>query len=150
MRETRGDLFQTIGIYDAMCITTNGTIKRDGTAVMGAGCAKVAKAKWPGIDSTLGKMLRAHGNHCIDLWIEVQGQLVQHVYSFPVKRNWWEKASPSLIRRSCQEMMEIANREGYHSIVIPRPGCGNGKRKWDEIKPILEEELDDRFYIITY
>jgi hypothetical protein len=32
-------------------------------------------------------------------------------------------------------------------IAIPRPGCGNGKLRWDVVKPAIEHALDDRFTV---
>lgn len=39
---------------DAICITTNGCVKLDGTGVMGRGVAAEAKRRWPGIERNLG------------------------------------------------------------------------------------------------
>jgi hypothetical protein len=34
-------------------------------------------------------------------------------------------------------------------VLLPRPGCGNGHRTWDEVCPVIEPILDDRF-TVTY
>ena len=48
MKEISGDLFSLtiINFADAICITTNGVVKKTGKAVMGAGCALSAREKF--------------------------------------------------------------------------------------------------------
>ena len=41
-----GNIFDYVGLVDAICITTNGTIKSNGELVMGAGVAKAFYDKY--------------------------------------------------------------------------------------------------------
>lgn len=41
-----------------LCITTNGYIKKNGCAVMGAGVAKQARDRFDGLDRLLGEKLK--------------------------------------------------------------------------------------------
>ena len=98
MHEITGDLFRSVKA-DAICITTNGWTKNDGSCVMGRGCADKAKKLWPGIEFTLGEALkRGNHPHVLTYPTEHSGgkQLVlpvpglyfkvpYHVISFPVK-----------------------------------------------------------------
>jgi hypothetical protein len=37
------------------------------------------------------------------------------------------------------------------AIYLPRPGCGNGRLNWEDVKKILSPILkSDRFHIVTY
>jgi len=156
MKEITGNLFDQKWA-NAICITTNGFIKKDGRLVMGRGCALELRDKFPGIDLKLGTMISIHGNHVFhihtvttNLIDESAGYDTQDILSFPVKKYWWEPAVLELIQQSAKELADFANKKGYNSIVIPRPGCGNGKRDWEtEVKPLLSNILDDRFYVIT-
>jgi hypothetical protein len=47
---------------DAICITTNGVVKQNGHAVMGAGVARQAASRWPSIPKTLGAKINFNGN----------------------------------------------------------------------------------------
>ena len=98
MQEIVGDLFKSVKA-DAICITTNGWTKQDGSCVMGRGCADQAKKLWPGIEFTLGEALK-QGNdlHLLtrptehsdgkQLVLPVPGLIFKvpyHVLAFPVK-----------------------------------------------------------------
>lgn len=100
MREIEQNIF-SIEDADAICITTNGFVKRSGAAVMGAGVAKQAKERWRWIDYTLGETIELLGNTATLLTVERDGAIVvrephffntlannvapYHIMSFPVK-----------------------------------------------------------------
>ena len=144
MKEITGDLFTQQA--DALCITTNGMVKTDGSCVMGRGCALTAKTKWPQIQQVLGGLLTKHGNHCYILLRVGETDIV----SFPTKNDWKMNSDISLIERSCQELKTLANIHSWQRIVLPRPGCGNGGLEWRDIRPVLEQYFDDRFSVISY
>lgn len=144
MKQASGNLW-TIPA-DMRCITTNGAVKRDGQAVMGAGCAKEARDAIPGIASKLGASIVRHGNRVVRL-TRVSGATLS---SFPVKNHWRQIADPALIERSAHELVEIADKFGYENVVLPRPGCGNGRLKWEDVEPMLDYILDERFTAVTF
>jgi len=137
----RDDIFKywKKGYY--IVIPTNGTIQRDGEAVMGAGLAKQIKEKIPYLAVELGKKIKEIGNYCFyfDKF---------KIITFPVKHQWWEKADLKLIKNSCLDMMILINDKKIKKIAMPKVGCGKGRLFWKEVKPILEEYLDDRFTIV--
>lgn len=143
MIEVTGDLWTYAA--DVRIITTNGTIKNDGTCVMGRGCALEAKHLYPGIDKILGDAIRKYGNVVNVVWVN------PWIFSFPVKHHWHDQADLDLIRRSAEEaVVKIGVVSVGNVIVMPRPGCGSGNRRWEEVKPIVAPILDDRFHVITY
>ncbi len=145
MRQFHGELFNSIGRTDVVCITTNGATKRTGAGVCGAGCAKQAVQRWPGFAMSLGSHIKNYGNTPGPI-ISENGTLV---YSFPVKHVWSQPADLDLIRQSTTAMARLADELGWSNVVIPRPGCGNGGRTWSEVEPILKQQLDARFTIIS-
>lgn len=148
MREDSLDLWWTPA--DARCITTNGTVKANGRAVMGRGCARQACERYPYLQLTLGKLLAQHGNHVqILVGANVDGTDGIPLVSFPVKHHWEERADLDLIRQSAYELVVVADLAKWETILLPRPGCGNGQRKWHEVRPILQPLLDDRFTVVT-
>lgn len=125
------------------CITTNGVIKANGCLVMGAGLALYAKRKFPSIDLVLGDYVKAKGNRCaiIPEW---------KIISFPTKNEWKEKSDIELIKKSCKEVMFIADKYKIDKIGISKVGCGNGQLIWTEVKSVIEKLLDDRVTVCYY
>lgn len=156
MLEAYGDIWDHLSEYDAVVITTNGYVKGNGEAVMGRGIALEATRRFPGIARSLGDVLKQYGNrvfafsHLFDKW----------VFTFPVKPavgpnfepGWRMKADPELIETSARQIVEMlddpTNNGHINKVLMPRPGCGNGGLKWEQVKPILEEILDDRFTVM--
>lgn len=162
MQEIHGDLFaHNDDGPDAICITTNGFVYGDQrAATMGRGSAGEAKNKWPGVQLILGRTIDHAGNHVHLLttnqktlapglaWKE--HKLPYHLISFPTKHHWRDPSDIQLIDKSCQQVRRFADEMGFRSVVIPRPGCGLGQLSWDEVRPVCEKHLDDRFFIITF
>lgn len=132
---------------DARCITTNGILRKNGNAIMGAGIALQARDRCKGLnydlEEILGKMIREHGNHVF--------YLGNNLFSFPTKHNWKDKSDVNLIKRSCYEIMFLANNfPNYHRILMTEPGCGNGGLLWKDVGCVIRGILDDRFVIIHH
>lgn len=131
---------------DAICVTTNGEIKADGLAVMGAGCAAQARLRYPGIDFNLAEVLRTQGNVPAVIW----GVERPVVVSFPTKHQWRDLADTALIQRSSRLLMLLADMYRWRTIVVPRPGAGKGRLDWrTQIQPLVEPLLDDRFVVVS-
>lgn len=156
MKEKIGDMFsdKVAKQFDVICITTSGSIKKDGKAVMGAGNAKAARDIVYGIDEILGKSITKNGNvvQLLEkLFVPFTNKIhTAYIVAFPTKNSWREKSSLDLIERSAKQLVELVNSTiGWNTILLPRPGCSNGKRKWlSEVKPILKKCLDNRFTVI--
>lgn len=143
MREIRGQLWDHLGTA-TVCITTNGFVKTNGACVMGRGCAQQARDMYPGIDMRLGELIQRHGNRCFRLTIDPT------IVSFPVKHKWMEEADIELIKKSCGELMAMSDKFGWNNVVLPRPGCGNGRLTWTDVKSAISPLLDDRIAVITF
>lgn len=130
---------------DARVITTNATLRNDGAAVMGRGCALEAKQRFPGIEFEFGQRIRQFGNHVqVIRWDGIP------LVSFPVKYHWRNLADLALIERSASELNNLAAYHQWTRVVMPRPGCGNGGRDWvREVRPILAPMLDNRFIVVS-
>jgi hypothetical protein len=148
VREAFGDLWALEA--DARCVTTNGYVTRAGRGVMGRGVAAQAKARFPGIEKALGQLVTRNGNHVqtIAWW---NGS---PIIAFPVKHHWHEAADLALIERSARELVVLVDARiltfGPHSMVLlPRPGCGNGRLAWPDVRAVIEPVLDDRIVVVA-
>lgn len=165
MKELIGvDLFDLIqdNRFDALCITTNCSVNMDGTNPMGGGCAGAAARRWESMPLRLGHfLLNAPNVPCCLGYIDPMSDdlrdpghplfLGRHVaiWAFPTMPSIGEPASLDLVTRSASLMMEVADAFAMDGVALPRPGCGIGGLSYeDEVKPLLEDLLDDRFYLI--
>ena len=147
MYQQYGDIFKPTSSVQAICITTNGNIKSNGRAVMGAGIAKTARDLLPDIDLTLGQLLRK-GLHTTIISKYIVNKVVVNVVAFPTKYHWKENSSYDLIKKSAEELAVLADHHNWKTVWLPKPGCNNGHLDWDKVEKILSDVLDSRFTII--
>jgi hypothetical protein len=141
MIEIHGNLWDYYGRPNTVVfITTNGTINRQGRAVMGRGCALEAKQRFPQIDLKLATNLSATGN--------TLSELLPGLWSFPTKHDWRGRADLGLIQLSSRQLAALAKARSQTVFVLPRPGCGNGGLNWEKVKPALAF-LPDNVRIIS-
>lgn len=147
MIECTGNIWDALPTEDgslvALVVTTNGTVNRHGAAVMGRGIAKEAKDRFPTLPFDLGFHLECHGNVPAAFAYD---NAVYDIWTLPVKYHWYERASIPLIQQSIARL-EHGVRD-YDYIYMPRPGCGNGRLSWEEVKPMLAH-LDDRYHVYS-
>lgn len=147
MVEIQGDLWTIHKEGKWVTITTNGTIKANGSCVMGRGVALDAAKLYPNLPFLLGDKIKKKGLkvHCFSM---------VKLIAFPVKHQWHQKADIDLIKKSCKELIDVCKiidsmEEKENSIYLPRPGCGNGGLQWKVVKPIIEELLkSNKFKVV--
>lgn len=127
-----GDMFEhAIG---NILVTTNASVRKDGTLVMGRGAALQAAKLYPGIDYKLGQRVKQFGYRMLygTLWD-------RHwpIGAFQVKRRWMDKADIEIIKESVKQLRQIAIY--YKDVVwnVNYPGIGNGGLSKDVVAPLL-------------
>lgn len=167
MQELKEDLFKCIldPAVDAICITTNGNYTKNGVAIMGGGCAGEAARRWPAMPVRLGKMLKSFSANIpfVIGILDEQGQSLEltkeaisqrqfkcFVFSFPTINNLIDGSNIELIKQSAKIMADYANQYKLKKIVCPRMGVGIGGLKWVDVKPAVENILDDRFVVVSF
>jgi hypothetical protein len=139
MVEIKGNIFDKIGIVDAICITTNLTLRNNGDAICGAGIAKAAQIRWPEFEKNLGVLIRS-GNKSV---CKVYEENKTSILAFPTKRNWKINSNFDLIKRSLRDLAKMIKENNWSVVCLPRPGCNNGGLNWSTYKPLVEQELKE-------
>lgn len=168
MHVRNGDLFDFYSSYsapDAVCVTTNGFVKRDGRNVMGAGVALGAVKLCPGCDLKLGRLISWNG-HVVQPFDTYRGIALvsfptkyatrNSAYLLPRYRNrfaqgqvpgWACYSDLRLIEQSVTQLIKVTDTHEWKHVWLPRPGCNNGGLKWEDVKAVLDV-LDNRFTMI--
>lgn len=165
MKEEKKDLFSYLldSDTDAICITTNPHYSEDGVACMGGGCALEAANRWHQVPINLGRLLKEtkmnipfiigaidnDGNY-IDPSISfvAENQFKCLIFSFPTINDLHCGSDLELIKESALYMVRIADALKLKQIVSVRFGSGIGGLDWyEQVKPVVEPILDDRFII---
>ena len=131
---------------DFRVITTNGTVRGDGRAVMGRGCAREAAQRFPKLPRLLGERLRALGNR-LHFFSDVELGARYGLFTFPVKHHWADRADLALIAASVEALRRQLLASSTY--VMPRPGCGNGGLRWAEVQPLVAV-LPDNVLVVHF
>jgi hypothetical protein len=135
------DIWQAYNAGNFIVITTNGFVKRNGEAVMGAGIARQAKDKFLGLAYAVGQAIAKYGNVPL---VNLKYRLI----TLPTKKIWTEDGNLELIEDGLKILVKIVDELEIEKLYLPRPGCGNGKRSWEnDVRPICEKVLNSRFVI---
>lgn len=149
----RGDMWSAWDAADLFLITANACIKPDHRLVMGAGIAKQARDRWPGIDLRAGTALRGlskggegfkrNGRKYVllkpDYKLLVSGDYpMRKLGLFQVKDYFHASASTSLIRESASALEFWCRAFPEAQVHLNFPGIGNGRLKKDAVLPIIE------------
>ena len=138
MRElTTSDIWQELEKFSEpiLGITINGVVNNN-AAVMGRGIALEAAQRDKTLPFVLGLLLKR--NKLQVFFLQKRGILF-----FPVKYKWWEKADLKLIEISTRQLDSLARKHPECTFLLPRPGCGNGRLTWQEVKPIVKNLPDN-------
>lgn len=134
---------------DVICITTNGTVKFDGTNIMGGGIARQAVDRVPWLPGKYGKLL-AHNPLTLQ-YLEVFDRCFEDttkstmLLAFPTKVQIYLNADIKLIQQSFSQLITFMEIFPFYKVGLPRPGSGLGGLKWETVKPVLDYMLQNRF-----
>lgn len=130
---------------DLRVVTTNGVVGTSGNLIMGAGVAKKAMQVHPWLPATLGAWVKEHGNVP---FIDVEAGII----TLPTKHHWKDDSDINLIVSSVERVVVLVNALPFpeeRRVAMTRPGCGNGRLQWSDVKDAIKHLLDDRFFVLT-
>lgn len=123
-----------------ICVTTNGTVKKNGLLNMGKGNAKEVASVIPWVAEKLGQLVLAGGNK-----VYYAGE---KIFSFPVEDTWLSQASITIVEKSAQELIALIDEMDIEKIYLPMPGCGKGGLSEAQVLKVIEPILDERVVLI--
>lgn len=112
---------------------------------MGAGVALRAKQFFPHLPQSLGIHVKSHGNIP---YVDVHRGII----TLPTKHHWRDDSDIDLIVSGVKRVVVLVNALPFpeeRRIAMTRPGCGNGRLRWSDVKDAIEPLLDDRFFVLT-
>jgi hypothetical protein len=143
LHELTGNLWTYHEAGAWIAVATNGIVKSNGQAVMGAGQAKEAATRFPTLPRQLGTKLRVSGN-------------VPHEFpdirliTWPTKDHFGHPSQLPLILNSVHIIRQILDRYQIQNLYCPRPGCGLGHLRWEDVRAALADIVDERFIFVSY
>ncbi len=138
------ELWKDPGRPGLICVTTNSVVKdSDGSLAMGAGAAKQAAQRIPGIALEAGRLItvvrRMTGKQNYGFMVIRPPTADKCGFGiFQVKDHYKEAASLALITQSCRDLAAWCLSEPECQVRLNYPGIGLGKLTMDEVLPALE------------
>lgn len=130
-----GNMWNDYSTADLFLITTNAFITKEGKLVMGAGIAKEARDKFPGLDRAFGKRIKHLSKYGIlisDKWPD------KVLGAFQVKYHFKDKADLDLIRYSTEMLMQWLDTHAALNVHLNFPGVGNGRLDPIDVLEIID------------
>ena len=142
MNEIKGDILKEVK-YDLICFTSNSTLKKDGSLVMGRGNALSFKNKFKDIDKKLGRIIEDKSL----FGLKVLKATDYKVGAFQTKINWVEPSTYEILENSKRKLEQYINKYPNEKIAICYPGIENGKLNKEKVKEIFIDLDIDLYYL---
>lgn len=160
MKEIFGNIWDLCLNYDATVITTNGSVKKNGDAVMGKGIALEANKRFPTLAKDLGASIKISGNR-VGWWMPEEAiwddpTVPKVLFTVPTKESWKSRSTIGLVENSAKKLVQLVDTyflfmvDRKPNIIMPRLGSGAGGLNWEDVKPVVAPILDDRFTVCTF
>jgi len=152
-----------------VCVTTNGYVKQNGSAVMGRGNALAMKNIIPGLEEKLGEHIRLNGNNVGFIFHRVIAfpvkpvagtidQALPHVRGFYIDAGVYTgsaqvpgfhcQADLSIIERSARQLAQLIRDKNISEVYLPVPGVGNGRLTKQQVIPVISGILPDSVVLV--
>ena len=124
-------------------VPTNTEVRRDGSAVMGAGVAKAAAERFGDLEERYGRSLRA-GRPFIAL-SDLRLLLA------PTKQRWRQPSTLEMVEEAAARVRRWSDGHPTEAMIsVPAFGCGRGGLGWDVVEPVLRAHLNGpRFHLCS-
>lgn len=132
--EERADIF-TSGFQTLVNpVNTYGT--------MGAGLAKQFAQRFPGLEAAYRKANAQNVFQRKGIFVYDVPESEQKVLCLATKRHFAQQSRLEWVNHGLEVVARDFALYGITSLAVPALGCGLGKLKWDEVKPLIVHHLD--------
>ena len=142
-----GDIWTAYDMADLFLITTNSTIKANGTLVMGSGIAAEAQKRFPELPLALGRQIKLkcghHGKYGLIItprWPQAKLGILQ------TKTDWRKPSDMTLIRHGLDQLAQWCADHPAAHVHLNFPGIGHGSLNRDDLLPLINQ-LPDTVHI---
>ncbi len=112
--------------------------------IMGKGVALAFKNAFPDNYNSYKKACENKELDIGKLFITETSQLYpKYIINFPTKKHWKNPSKYEYIIEGLKELSKFIKEKQIKSIALPPLGCGNGKLEWNNVKFIIELNLND-------
>ena len=67
----------------------------------------------------------------------------KYIINFPTKKHWRYPSKIEWVKEGLKDLRDFILQNKIKSIAIPPLGCGNGRLRWNEVKPLIIDSLND-------
>jgi len=140
MKLKYGDMFKHLEDCDAVFVTTNDVIKRDGSLVMGAGAALRMTYDFPDAPKTFGQaLLQTTSDPYGVLWTTtIYSHREIDIGIFQTKRHFKDASDLGLVEYSTACLKSYADKFPEYNIYLNYPGIGRGGLSDRDVYPIIK------------
>lgn len=151
MKHLEGNIWHLHDFGYPIVVPTNIGWKANGNAVFGRGIASECAKRFPESVSRWGALCQTFEDKTTTFYDEKF-----NLFYMPVKplnreaphMSWKSDAQVELIKHSLASFIILVDQNKLKQVVTPLVGCGNGGLAPKDIKPLMEKNLDDRFFLI--
>ena len=113
--------------------------------VMGRGIARQFKDAYPGNFDAYALACRREQVRLGSMFVFETGRLTnpRYIINFPTKHQWRGKSRMQDVDAGLAALRDVIRDTGIHSIAVPPLGCGLGGLNWSEVRPRIEDALQD-------
>lgn len=149
MQIKTGDMWSAYTVSDLFLITTNSVVHH-GNLVMGAGVAKQALMRFPGINKAMGSAITAQNKASGFYGLLVSARWpVAKLGAFQTKVDWRKDTMPWMIEQSTQALVEWCLRNPGKRVDLNYPGIGNGNLGIEIVRTVINQ-LPDQVNVWTF
>ena len=111
--------------------------------VMGAGIALQFKKAFPDNFKLYEKASKAGKIQVGKIFVTETGKITnpKYIINFPTKQHWRYPSKLHWIKEGLIDLRNFIIQKKIKSIAIPPLGCGNGKLKWKDVKPLIVDAV---------